>query len=341
LSNGHKSMAEIKATELPYLSHVPVDGRSIPILPFFDSDAQKFYTYIKKTDGKILVIPCDPMESIYISKNQDRETDSRLPLYEIIIQSFSFKEVFSALLDAGQDLMNGLASLHKYFVLLDYAYTSKDLSYSRMIQTEIEYAFINHRAFYDCLNKIVHEVHKRYKADASKLPNSFARIVEGKSENELEHKHLLPRPLINYYKTRKDVFLKMRNIRGKIIHSGKSLDFVFMAHDGFMIRVDEYFVKYLGDMHLWPDNLLKPNRMGSILAILEFLTRDIFDAMEQLGKAFINSFPNPPQPIATGYHVFLRSPISKHLANLNEYRQRHWFDPKKVLEDTIATENKE
>jgi len=286
------------------------------------------------------VIPLiDYFEATYLAKRPARDIDSRLPFSETVIQHFSFKEVVSALADAEQDLINGLASLHKYFVILEYAGANNDLSYSPMMKTEIEYAFANHRAFYDCLHQIVCVVHKRYQPKSSPLSDSFAKVVESKTKDDLAKKFLFPQPLIDFYTARKDVFLKMRYIRDNIFHHGHSPDLIFRFPDGLAIRVDDKLVTSLGDINLWPDNLLKPNGLGSVLVILEFLVRDMFDAMEQLGNAFINCFQDPPQAVAMGYQVFLRSSVSKHLISLDEYKQKHWIDPKAALEVARTTEN--
>jgi hypothetical protein len=327
-----KSHMFVKAHELPYLSRVPDDGRSIVINPYYDTDARCFYVYSPQPGGAIFVFqPIDYIEGTYIAKGAANSLlDRRLPFSETITQHFSFRDVFYALTDAEQDLINGLCSLHKYFVLLDYANENNDLSDRLMMSTEVEYAFGNHRAFYDCLHRIICIVHKHYQPKSSEPPDSFAKI-ETKIDQDLATKYLFPKPLVDFYKARRDTFLKLRDIRDNIFHHGHSPDIIYKFRDGFAIGIDDRLAQRLGALNLWPDRLLKPNRLGSVLAIFEFLVRDMFDAMNDLGSTFISCFQDPPPPIATGYQVFLRSSVSKHLASLDEYRQEHWFDPKAVL----------
>jgi hypothetical protein len=227
--------------------------------------------------------------------------------------------------------MNGLASLHKYFVLLLYANEFKNLTYRLTVTTEVEYAFANHRAFYDRLHHMICTVHEIYLPEASKLSKKSFETAVNKSEEELRDKFLLPQPIIEFYKTRMDTFLLLREIRNNIYHHGHSPDSTLLFPDGFAVKVDDRFAKRLGDLSLWPDRLLKPNRLGSVLAILEYLVRDMFDATNTLGDSLISSFRRLPQPIASGYRLFLRSSLSKHLTLLDRYRQEHWFDPREIL----------
>ncbi len=321
----------IEARELPYLSPVPDDGRSIPITPYYDADAKRFYAYSLRPDRTILVLrPIGCIEGTYLAKAPANEqVDCRLPFLQTMIQHFSFGDVFRAVTDAAQDLINGLGSIHKYFVLLSYANDSRDFSGPLMIGTEVEYAFGNHRAFYDCLHKIIRILRKRYRPSCPELPESFASI-ESRSAQELE-KYGLPTALVDFYRARKNIFFRLRQIRDSIFHHGYSPDQIYVLRGGFGVLIDEGLGRRLGDLNLWPDGLLKPNRLGSLLAIFEFLVRDMFDAMNHLGSALLGCFQDPPLAIASGYQLFLRSSVSRHLGCLDKYRQEQWFDPEAVL----------
>jgi hypothetical protein len=331
----------IEARELPYLSQVPRDRRTIPITPYYDADAKCFYVYIKQPNGMILVLgPAGCIEGTYLAKGPANEdVDRRLPFLETMMQHFSFADVLYAVMDAAQDLINGLSSLHKYFVLLNYANDKNDFSGPAMIRSEVECAFANHRSFYDCLQRIIRALNRRYRPGGHDLPDSFAKI-EQKADQDLA-KYRLPAPLTDFYGARKDVFLKLRDIRDSILHHGYSPDYIYRLEDGFAIRIDEGLGQRLGDLNLWPDRSLKPNRLGSLLAVLEFLVRDMFDAMNQLGGAFVRCFRDPPPPLANGYQLFSRSPVSRHLACLDKYREEQWFDPKVVLGMTHLPGNRD
>jgi hypothetical protein len=322
----------IQATELPYISHIPTDGRKIPLLGYYDSDAVQFYAYSSLPDGRILVLPAvELQEGTYIAKAAAKpELDYHLFFSEKIIQHFSFNDIAFTLNAIERDLLNGLASIHEYFVLLNYSNQYKDHADYLMVRTSVEYAFGNHRAFYDLLHEVICKIHRKYQKRVPSMKDSFEYFAT-KSVADLREKFLFPEPIINFYKSRVEIFLKLRQIRNNIYHHGHSPDMSFKFPDGFAFRVDDRFATELGDLNLWPDELLKPNRLGSVLAILEYLERDMLDAALNLGNSLLLCFTMPPQPIAPDYKIFLRSVVSKHLVSLDKYRQTHWFDPQKIL----------
>lgn len=323
----------IQTAELPYISHVPTDGRKVPLLVYYDVDTLQFFAHSLQPDGRILVLPgVELEEGIYIAKAAAKpELDYRLILLENIIQHFLFADVIFVLQAIERDLINGLASIHEYFVLLNHANQYKDHADNLMIGTNVEYAFGNHRAFYDLLHDLICKIHRKYQKKApSNMKDSFEYFAI-KSEADLRKKFLFPEPIIEFYKSREEIFLKLRQIRNNIFHHGHSSDISFKFQDGFAFQVDDRFATELGNLNLWSDELLKPNRLGSVLAILEFLERDMLDASLKLGNNLLLCFPILPRPIVPGYQVFLRSALSKHLISLHTYGQTHWFDPKKVL----------
>lgn len=333
-----KRLVYIKPSELPYLTHVPIDGRSVVISAYYDLDARQFYAYSAQPENQIVVLPIvDLVDGAYIAKaSADGTRDILLPFSEAIVQYFSFGDAYLALEDAEEDLLNSLASLHKYFVLLDYANSEKQFMYATLVRTEIEYAFGNHRAFYDCLHKIVWVLHKHYRPESPSLPDSFAKMVEHKTEEDLIRKFLFPPPLARFYTGRRDTFLKLRDMRDNIFHHGHTPGSIYHLPEGFAVGIDDQFSRSLGSFNLWPDHLLRSHRLGSILALLEFLSRDISYAMQELGEALLSCFPVPPQPLAANHHVYLRTSLSRHLSLLRRYRDEHWFNPKMILETVSA-----
>jgi hypothetical protein len=322
----------IEPQELPYVSDAPTDGRSIIVAPYYDADARQFYGCHPMPDGKIAVLPLfDLVEGHYLAKcPANPQSDRDLPFSTVLLQHFSHREVWLAALSVQQDLTNALASVQKYFVILLYANEREDDSYGPMITTELEYAFVNHRAFYDGLNEIVRRILRHRGVEGRDLPESFAAATR-KSERDLQEKHCLPPPLVSFYKEREAVFLKLRYVRDNILHHGHSPDGPFLLPDGIAVSVDQRLAQQLGDFALWPEALLKPHRLGSALAILAFVASDMSEVMDHLGTSLLSCFPDPPKPIACGYGVFLRSSVSRHLVSLDEYKRIHWFDPRKVL----------
>lgn len=324
----------IHPTELPYLGFLPNDGRRIPLLGFYDNDRGQFCAYSLQPGNRVLVLPDTLLrEGTYISKEAAQpEVDYRLLMTEELIQHFSYEEILKVYRAIEEDIINGLTTLHQYFVLLYFSNANNDLSDHLMIKILVEYAFGNHRAFYDLLNDLICVIHKMFEKRAPNLSNknSFEKFTTMEA-SDLEGKYFFPQPIVEFYKNREDKFLKLRYVRNNIYHHGHSPDHSFKFDDGFAFRVDDRFAAKLGDLQIWPENLLKPNRLGSVLAILECLVSDMLNAADQLAVTLPICFQTEIQQIAPGYQIFLRSSVGKHIKCLEEYRQKHWFDPAKIL----------
>jgi hypothetical protein len=330
----------VSTEDLPYLSFVPQDGRSIVLLPYYDPDEQQFYLCLPVDRQTTALVPAVALlEAAYLSRcPADPQSDRALPFSTEIVQRFSHKHTVRVLPHVHLDLINALASLHRYFVMVLYANEHDDGSYVAMVRAELEYAFVNHRAFYDRLHEIVRSIQKLYRGGGSDLPGSFAKALN-KSEADLREKFSLPLPLVAFYKEREEVFLKMRYVRDNILHHGHSPGCTYLFPDGIAVSVDDKLAQQLGDFGLWPEPLLRPNRLGSALAILAFVAADMFDAMDLLGSSILSCFPQPPRPIAPGYELFIRSTVSKHVVSLDDYRGEHWLDPRIALGIAEGDEN--
>ncbi len=326
------SLLFLSASELPYVVNYPSDGRIVAVAAFYDVEAKQWYAYPQQGPNKFLQLkPLDFKEGVYISKTAcDIQTDIYFHLTDLSAQYFSFPGVLNVIHDLEDDFLNAIASVEKYFILLAYCNTDKSNFPIQIITTELEYAFGNHRSFYDGIQKIISIIYKTCHPKKPQFPDTFRKLAT-KPKDELRDKYYLSQPLIEFYKTREQTFMSLREIRDNIFHNGLSPDFTFSFQDGFAIRVGGNLGKSLEQMNLWPNNLQKPNSLGSMLAIFEFLIRDMSDAMANLGHSIISSFQQPPAPIYAGFKFFLRSSLVKHLNKLDEYRNGHWFSPDDIL----------
>lgn len=331
----------IEGRQLPYLTLVPNDGRCIVVMTYYDHLKDRFHCYTAQPDGRLFQLcPVSMVSGMYVAKSPaDADHDIHLPFSETVFQHFSLSGIWSLLNQLEHDMLNGLASLHKYFVILLHSKTHDDGTAGPLISTEVEYAIGNHRSFYDLINRVVMEINASYHPHPQKLADSFERLVQ-KDHSYLSDRLKLPLPVVDFYKSRANLFLVLCDIRDNIFHHGHSPGTIFIGDDGFAIAVDDRFSGRLQPLNLWPDHLLKPNRLGSILAVLEAVVRDMFDAVKNLGKALTDSFAPLPPAVADSYRVYLRSPLSKHFHMLTMYREKHWFDPGEILDDFLSVERK-
>jgi len=108
---------------------------------------------------------------------------------------------------------------------------------------------------------------------------------------------------------------------------------MFALPDGFALPLRDAIWSEFRTTSIWPDSLLKPNGLASVLALLVFVVEDMKSAMSGLAIALQQSFVQLPTPIAKNHRVFLRNRLVIHSGRLAEYQSRHWFDPGELLEE--------
>ena len=325
------------ARDLPYIESVPTDGRKIVFMPFYDVEQKQFHAYAQQQDGSFFAVrPRDLISGSYVSRTlADSTRDLHLPLSELVFQHFSTGGILPLLEQIENDLLNGLSSVHKYFILLEQAQRRDDGTAGSLISTEIEYAIGNHRSFYDLINRLVIQINSTHHPTPKQLKDSFAKLAQ-KDLDYLCTELSLPEPIAQFYVSRAEIFLLLRDLRDNIFHHGHSPNTIFIGNDGFSIRVHDRFGSKFHSLNLWPDELQKPNQLGSVLAILERIVFDIFDTMSVLANSVSSSFTELPAPVADRHSVFLRSNLVRHYHMFDRYRRGHWFDPTEILDMFVS-----
>jgi hypothetical protein len=340
-------MNSISIGELPYLDHVPSDGRSVILFPFRTSHG-KDQLYLEQGTRLLVINPLGHHEGPFIAEGpRESGLDIPLPLSDCTARHFSFPPVIAACNSAETDIRNSLAVLHKYFILLKHSHSDKSTRSSVMAVTEAEYAFSNHRSLYDRLNEVVRQLWRLLRlfspsnapSRLSEMPDSFRRVAQ-KSEGELRDKYNFPEPLIAFYKSRLDRFMVLREIRDAITHHGKSVDHIFSLEDGFAISVERGITSSLGSLGIWSSETLKPNSLGSLLAVFAALVDDGFCACQALADALLAGIHLPSSMLKTGHRVFYRSQLGPHYHTVTKYQRQPWQNPDGVLAAFAALEPK-
>ena len=148
------SFTRIYPPDLPYLTHLPTDGRGLPMMTLLDAEGV-WHAYLGQPDGSLLIVHPVDVASTFLSNSSPATIfDVDIPLSNVIVQHFSFPDTIRLLENIEHDFLNSLASLHKYFVLLAYAKATPAFLPNVLVSTELEFAFANHRSFYDLLNRL-------------------------------------------------------------------------------------------------------------------------------------------------------------------------------------------
>lgn len=324
-------MSFIAITEIPYVKHLPEDGRNV-LLSAFYHPANRRWTMYSPYEGKILALDMSNLvEGIYVSSEPaDATTDIRIEFTEFIFQHYSIASLSDINERIEQDLNNGLAGIHKYFVLLHHLNTYEDRSAVGLMTSEIEYALTNHRSFYDLLNRALNQILRYVTPRIPELPDSFRKVAQ-KPAQDLKDKFHLPGPLVDFYKAKEPLFMMLRRLRDGVIHEGKTPELVFHFPDGFGLSLERHIFAPLIPLGLWPEAQLKPNHIGSLLVVFNFLVRDMFDTMNVLAKQLRLCFDKLPPAISEGYTTYLRSPFTLHLTKSDYYFSNPWLRPEEVL----------
>lgn len=321
--------------ELPYVGHLPTDGRSVPILTYFDPAEPHMTTWVPNNGGGLQFITVvDVIYGTYVGFQPKEETDIPLPLSYLIHNHLSYDDVTTLTHSAVQDFVGLLASIEKYFILLSHRKSRGSGNAAHLVKIEIESIFGIYRSFYDLLQEIIASVTKRHHPDKPDLPKSFRKMVE-KQPEELAQKYSLPPNIVRFYQEKQPIFTLTREIRDNIFHNGVDIGTIFAFPDGFAVPTNERPWKDLGERFpLWPQDRQKNNRLGSALLIYCLLVEDAFKTMQFLGDCVLSSFASPPTPMfKDGICVYLRTAFNRHLAQLETYEKEQWFDPDTVLED--------
>lgn len=320
-------------TKLPYLKHIPRDGRIVPIQTYYDHQEKKWRIWVvpEKTLQELKVD--DLIHGTYVSDEPvSPDRDYRMPFAETVLKHFCTPTIADRMHQASQDLINCLGYIEKYFILLHHAKLYPRMNATALLQVEMEGLFGVHRSFYDLLQRIVNEVHGRHSTQKVNLPDSFRKVAQ-KDPGELQEKYCLPPALVQFYQEKKALFFACRQIRDNIYHHGHSLSSVFSFDDGFAVAIDRTpWTDLTSVVKLWPEDRVRKNRLGCVLVVYALLAEDIFKTMAWLGDAILASFHESPRPCFDA-NVYLRTHFARHLHRLNEYEQQQWITPESALPD--------
>jgi hypothetical protein len=311
----------MKADAIPYLRSFPNDGRIRPLSTFFDGSA--WYTYI--VNGKGEVIPMgfnDLVRGNYLSASPARKDDVEIPLLTFFFQHYPAAETINAFEILFDDLENSLASLHKLDILFRYYDGTSDRTYGKVVATELEYALFNYRSAFDLLNRFTSNVIQRHSKPAKVLPDSFRKVVQ-KSRDQL-YDYGLSKPLCEFYEEKKEMFMLFRALRDDVGHHGHYVAMIMKLEKGFGISGASSIGSTLKKGRIW--DLLKPvpKEIGSVKALLSFLSKDLWETVTNYTDALRNSFGNLPAMTAPGFSIYARSDLFTYLRELESNLAAPW-----------------
>ena len=297
---GDSSPKACAIDQIPYITNVPRDGRSLILLPFFDDTRNEWCQFISSKADKFINIPInDLVEGLYLARSPaNPSTDYFHFLGTFIFQHLSFKKVALRYLQLEKTAHYFAACLENYHRITSSSGNSGD---SLLIEAELGNLLVLVRRFYDLLQKVIKEAGALVKDedDLSRsllhgLPDSFADILEYKkrtrTRNEIIEKWNLPKPIADFYFGEVKQFLLIWSIRVDLEHHGKSIGTIFGHRDGYAVSI---LSPPWRDFPIWNAATKRPNDLGSIRAIMAYLIYDALDLGSRFAKAFANCIAIP------------------------------------------------
>ncbi len=311
--------------KVPYITHIPLDGRSVALLPFLDRNDNSWKQFVPQ-GTKLTWIFAKPVESSYFSETiNDPERDMYLKVADIITRRFSYQSTMDIRFQITTKVIFSAVMLEKYFLSLIRYRNIKDPLIADLVMTDLEYLFTNARAIYDLIQRLFSDLWQR--ETGIPMKNSFAKVCQ-KSREDLASKYKLPETMIEYYLLSKDFMIKIRSIRDAILHySADSANdperFAFCDEDGFALIKSSLLRNPGLSFDIWPDGKVKPNGLVSVLALIAYVNKMVVENTDNFSDALIRTI-DPPPAITESHKLFLRSPYVHHLLKADEYLKEQW-----------------
>jgi hypothetical protein len=323
-----KGVRRDELAKVPYVQHVPADGRSVFLAPYFDKSDEKWRLHLPRDDELIPAFG-EPVEACYYAQSvQDASRDVYLEFVDVIARHYSFGPVMNATWQLVRRILDCAVVVEKYFLWLALFRKTKNLSIANLVQTDLEFIFGNVRIAYDLMQTIIRELWA--KTGRPELRDSFADMVQMEPD-DLRRKYELPKPMIEYYSSSKDFFLKARGIRDRIYHyrpadENAIRSIVLCDEAGFALSRNNIFPDMMSSaFDIWPTSKVKPSDLVSVLALESYVTRQTMRATEEFTRALMASIV-PLAPISLSHKLFLRSPYAPHLVRLERYLEEQWVE---------------
>ena len=315
-------------TKIPFIDHVPHDGRAVLLPPYFDETDSIFKMYVPHND-KLMWVRAKPYLAWYYANSLvDKSNDIYIPLFDNIARRFSFRSTIKSLWRIILDVRNCGSIIEKYFIFLEKYKETKNIEISFLMETDLEYFFINIQSIYDLLQKTIRDLWK--KEAGAHMCLSFADMIK-KDPRTLKTKYNLPEPIVNYYINSRIFFNNFRDVRDSIFRTirrsgaqGRGFQVIFCTDEGFALSKKDPFLQNILKLNIWPEEKTKENGLISILALLAYITKEILRNFDMLSDALTQSITHYPS-ISKKQKLFYRGPFTNHLLNIDEYLKKQWI----------------
>lgn len=312
--------------------------RFIPLFPIYNNGWEM---YIDTAKGLMPLKIVDRAEGFYISENPVQTADLKLEFYNLMFKKNNFKENKEPIEHIYDDMYNLSASIEK-IIFFSELYNSKEhLKLCKYASVELESIFQNSRAIFENLQKIQNNLMKNttsansdeiFTKDLVQFGIVRNRKIKKKilTVEEYQDEYKIPSSLAKFYVNFQDFFFFVLDMRNDIFHSRKSFR-LFLGEKGFSIPLNEYNLK---DLHFWDKKNTLENDLGSLKALLGYITLNTINALEEYSKT-INLIIKFPDDMLPDYNIYMRSEFNQTLKELHTYVNDNAWNNKNELNINI------
>lgn len=218
----------------------------------------EWHLYVWNGKDKFINLRGTPIEAGYLGDAPERPSDQCFPLFNLIAQKASFKEMHMFAGGIWEDFQNLATSLAKIDLFFETS-KIKGKETNRFVATEIEYIVGVCRSIFDLMQEMLSQYWERIalhdkSITKKQLPKSFASVLFSSSKlrtgEQIAHKYGLPATFANWYLTNAKHFSWIKSVRDRMIHSGsQSVEMLFATERGYAVKKDE---KFWSDIYTWP-----------------------------------------------------------------------------------------
>lgn len=320
------------AAALPYVVHPPSDGRSVFVVPFFESRSGEWFFFVPRPDKTLLRIAgSDVVIGSYLTSEALRpHEDLYLPLVDLVFQRMSFSKLARPLMGL-EDVVENLASIVELYHLVSLRSSENRIEGGQLAEALVEYLLVTARSMYDVLQVLSREasllikrVDDRSKSLMHQLSDSFADVAlhgerPGKKE-EIQKMYRMPPALAAFYAAHAGHVRLLKQVRDRVIHRGHHASYVIDLDEGLAVPTRD---RPWSDLPIWNDGNTAKNDLGSLRAVFAYIAKEALDATTGLADAYA-SFLLLPDPISPANRMFLRGPLNRHLLALSEMLRAPW-----------------
>jgi hypothetical protein len=331
------SILKEELQQIPHLNVEAIGDRTVNLMSLWDGE--QWHSWIPVGDKVMKVQMVDVAEGHYLAKSAARHSDLFIPFVDLMWQRASWPEIVPLVTAICDDFRNMGTSIAK----LKHVFNTRHLlpagAARTFASTELEYLVILARTIFDLLQEMMATIWDRRVRltdpaaelirKRRKLPDTFSSLClkekrTPRTVEEIEERFALPRAMAEQYAAAASFFLRLREVRDGVVHSGKDFDPVFETERGFCVakRTSPFDAFNWQSHHAYNENLV------SVLPWLSNIILQTIGTCTALMGAFASLIPLPEE-LAPGYRVFVRGPNNDALIEVLEIHEGKspWWGP--------------